>query len=126
MDHFYQSPWIFYALGALELLLSDEEQDYKIRKKAPLQENPNLQETITLSVDNDRQKVIQPSIVKMLPTIPENTTTFLKQQGYAAQCSRRTETGYISGGVTVPQIRAHLFQMVPNLQQFIISLSATR
>lgn len=74
-----------YAQRALELLLFEKPTD----NETPLNNTPDIQETVT--VESQSKKNTRPSIVNIFPTIIENTTTFLKQQGYAAQCRRRTE-----------------------------------
>ena len=51
----------------------------------------------------------QPSIIKKFPSIIDATTEFAKQNGYAAQHQRRTETGY-SSGITIPQICNYLLK----------------
>ena len=62
----------------------------------------------------------QPSLVSKFPGIVDEVAEFIKQNGFSAQ-SRRTETAY-SLGVTIKQIRSHLYQKFPVLKEHKISL----
>ena len=59
------------------------------------------------------------------PRIVEEVAEFVKQHGFAAECRRRGETSY-SSGVTINQIREHLYVKIPELKDHTISLSTIR
>lgn len=108
--------WLM-PLGHLNWFFAGENDDSEIQEKN-LYHNLNVEENIT-SLSNKKQNTSCPSFLKTFPNILDNITAFLKQQGYAAWCRRRTETDYTSGA----QIPWHLFQTVSGLQQCGISLS---
>ena len=66
---------------------------------------------ITVSLHNPRIKSDQPTLVLIFPKIITKATSFLKPQGYATYCRRRTENG-CNSGVTSEQIRTHLLSKV--------------
>ena len=63
----------------------------------------------------------QPSLVSKFPGIVDEVAEFINQNGFSAQSRRRTETAY-SLGVTIKQIRSHLYQKFPVLKEHKISL----
>ena len=67
----------------------------------------------------------QQSIVSKFPGIVDSAAEYIKQNGFAAQCRRRTETGY-SAGVSISQIREHLYQKIPELKLHKVSLTTIR
>ena len=67
----------------------------------------------------------QPSIVSLFPSIIDTTVEFIKPHSFSAQNRRRIDTCY-SSGVTIPQIRSHLLEKVPDLKSHGISLSTKR
>ncbi len=59
----------------------------------------------------------RPSVVSKYPSIITIVTEFIKQHGYKAQERRRTETG-TTCGVTLREIREHMMQTIPELQEY--------
>ena len=111
-----------YTPGSLEILFDEGSQS--------TQEDENAEKINYEPTENVRTKELvnkggQRSIVELFPNIIDITSEFLKQQGLAAQCRRRNDTGY-SSGVTVSQIRKHLLEFVPGLREHNISHSTVR
>lgn len=75
--------------------------------------------------DRERNYSGQPSIVSKFPGIIDKAAEFMKQHGFAAHHRRRAETGY-SSGVTISQVRDHLFNEIAGLKEFGMSLSTVR
>ena len=82
-------------------------------------------ENITQPAEPVKKKRGQRSLVEKFPEIVDVTSEFIKQHGFLAQCCRRTDTAN-SSGVSAPQIRDHLYQLIPGLKDHTISLSTIR
>ena len=110
---------LVYTPGALEYLLlnpasMDDAKDH-LEKERPDQQNDQGKV--------DRKGIGgQPSIVSKFPGIIDEVAEFIKQHGFSAQSRRRTETGY-SSGVSISQIRDHLYLKFPELEKHTESLT---
>ena len=105
-----------YTPGALEILLNEqtdksEEDDVEMIDSGSQDNVPSKKRV---------NKRGPKSIVQLFPSIIDITSEFLKQQGLAAQCRRRNDTGFLSG-VIINQIRQHLLENV----QGLLSISQT-
>ena len=112
-----------YVPGALEYLLSPDDDENKLGEETEDPEDVEVTETNLQS--GNKEKGGQPPLIKQFPDIVNIVVEFVKQQGYAAQHRRRDETVY-SSGVTISQIREYLFQQIPGLREYGISKSTIR
>ena len=71
-----------------------------------------LDENITQPAEPVKNKGGQRSLVEKCPEIVDVTSEFIKQHGFSAQCSRRTDTANFLG-VSASPIRDHLYQLTP-------------
>ena len=67
----------------------------------------------------------RPSVISKFPEIPTVATEFIKLNGYQAQ-ERRRETTFQSCGVTIEEIRSHLFDTIPGLREHGLGLTTIR
>ena len=122
-----------YTPGAIEaLLLCADERRNQVNNfsnsELVIGDDANLDEiSNSVALINEKSTATsgQPSIAAKFPEVVNTAADFVKQQGFAAQSRRRSETG-TSSGVSVAQIREHLLDTVPGLREHGISLSTTR
>ena len=67
----------------------------------------------------------RPSVISKFPKIPTVATEFIKLNGYQAQ-ERRRETTFQSCGVTIEEIRSHLFDTILGLREHGLGLTTIR
>ena len=109
--------------GALEafLLSIDPNQDVIIDSEVP---RPDQKESdVNQGVGNKHSR--QPFTASKFQTLVDSAVEFVKQHSSGAQNCTRTNTGS-SAGVSITEIRQHLYDNVPGLKQHGISLSTVR
>ena len=112
-----------HTTGALEAFLfsTDPKQYVIIDPQVP---NPDQKESDANQGVGKKHRG-EPSIASKFPTLVHSAADFVKQQSFAAQIRRQTNTGS-SAGVSIAEIRQHLLDKVPGLKQHGISLSMVR
>ena len=67
----------------------------------------------------------QPSFIFKFPEIIGEVTVYVKHHNFAAQARRWTDTGF-SSGISIAEIRNHLYEKFPDLKSHIVSLTTIR
>ena len=108
-----------YTPGALQILIFPENIDEEVLDVNEQNDNENL----LLNESSNRKGIGgQPSIIRKFPEIVDAVAEFIKQHGFAAQSRRRIDTG-LASGVSIREIKGHLYEKFPLLKEHKISLS---
>ena len=109
-----------YTPGVFEMLLFPENTDKHLFDEEETQ-------TLETPVSQPSRSGVggQPSMVSKFPEIVAEVTDFIKQHGFAAQARCRSSTGF-SSGVSIKEIREHLYAKFPAIKSHTISLSTIR
>lgn len=67
----------------------------------------------------------RPKKHEQFPTVVQHAVDFLKMHAFSAESRRRNDIS-LSMGVSMPELRAHLLKIVPDLQKNGMSLSTTK
>ena len=111
-----------YTSGALEYLLFPD----KVEESLQSEENHTIDIIDERSdIESRKRTGGQPTWTKLFLEIIDSTAEFIKQNGFAAQCRQRNDTGY-SSGVSIREIREYWYAQFPNLKDHSISLSTIR
>ena len=116
-----------YTPGVIEALLLSADPNIDSEEHEPetvhgINENMISTETPEENLNENRG---QPSITVKFTSVVNIAADFVKQDSFAAQIRRDTNTGS-SAAVSIAQIRTHLLEKVPGLREHRISITTVR